>query len=212
MTPETLLACVQAFDNLIGSKYQIHLGRAGKIATFTITVEKEDCYHLMGLHYLLDRIDNRNRGRIFDDLLTDPKYRHRIASSKHWTEELSYRVACAAILEQLLDDNSTIFRFNPQRLFFHSHISAEYLLAHTDYPVNADFISDVYLFVDKRTPDIDSERFCKSIFPKGNNDFTKYQSKWTLLYKEKTAPDGTTTVFYHHKGYELPGETEDDED
>lgn len=112
MIQETLLACVQAFDNLIRSKYQIHLGRAGKIATFTITVEKEDCYHLMGLHYLLDRIDNRNRGKIFDDLLTDPKYRHRIASSAHWTEELSHRVACAAVLERLLDDNSTVFRFN----------------------------------------------------------------------------------------------------
>lgn len=203
MKPETLLACVQAFDNLIGTKYNIHLGRAGKLATFTITIEKEDCFHLMGLHYLQDRIDNRNRGKIFDDLLTDPKYRHRIASSRHWSEELSNRVACVTILEQLLDDNSAIYRYNPKRLFFQSHISAEYLMAHTDYAITTDFSSDIYLFIDKRDQNIESsERFCKSIFPKGGLDFTKYQAKWTLLYKEKVSPNGSSTVLYKHNSYD----------
>ena len=205
MKPETLLACVQAFNNLIGTKYHVHLGRAGKLATFTITIEKEDAYHLMGLHYLQDRIDNRNRGKIFDALLTDPKYRHRIASSRHWSEELSNRVACVTILEQLLDDNGAIFRYNPKRLFFQSHILAEYLIAHTDYTVRDDFTSDVYLFIDRRDrrdrKDDASDRFCKSIFPKRDRDFTEYQAKWTLLYKEKVSPDGRSTLLYKHNSY-----------
>ena len=202
MKPDTLLACVQAFDILVGTKYCIHLGRAGKLAKFTVTFEKEDCFHLMGLHYLQDRRDNRNRAVIFGDLLTNPKYRHRIASSKHWIDDLESRVACTTILEQLLDDNNTIFRYNPRKLFFQSHIKAEYLMAYTDYQIKPNFTSDVYLFLDKRDSDSDiSNRFCKSIFPKHDHDFTKYQAKWTLLYKEKIDANGVSNVLYQHKGY-----------
>ena len=203
MKSDTLLACVQAFDKLIGTEYNIHLGRAGKLVKFTVTFEKKDCFHLMGLHYLQDRRDNRNRAVIFDEILTNPKYRHRIASSMHWNDDLENRVACTIILEQLLDDNSTVFRYNPQRLFFQSHIKAEYLMANSDYSIRPDFTADVYLFLDKRNTESDtSERFCKSIFPKRDHDFTEYQAKWTLLYKEKTDPDGTISVLYQHKGYE----------
>lgn len=143
MKSETLLACVQAFDNLIGTKYSICLGRSGKLATFTITIDKDDAYHLMGLHYLQDRIDKRNRGKIFDALLTDPVYRHRIASSSHWSDDLSNRVACVTILEKLLDDNSTVFRYNNKRLQFLSQIEAEYLLDNTAHG------REVYIFIDK---------------------------------------------------------------
>ncbi len=196
MKPETLLACIQAIDNLIGTKYHIHLGRAGKLAAFTITFKKEDVYHLMGLHYLQDRIDNRNRGKIFDSLLTDPIYRHRIASSSHWSEDLSSRVACATMLEKMLDDNSTVFRYNHKRLPFFSQIEAEYLLDNTSYG------REVYLFIDKREDSDD--RFCRSIFPKTTHDYSYGQAKWTLLYKKKHLPDGTEFVLYHNKNYVLP--------
>lgn len=202
MKPETLLACVQAFDKLIGTRYSIHLGRSGKHAIFTVTIEKEDFFHLMGLHYLQDRRDNRNRGIIFDDLLTDPRYRHRIASSKHWNNELENRVACTTVLEQILDDNRIIYRYNPKRLFFYSQIKSEYLLAQNNYQITPDTASDVYLFIDKRDDKSDtSDRFCKSIFPKRGRDFTEYQEKWTLLYKEKVDTTGTSNVLYQHKGY-----------
>ena len=202
MKPDTLLACVQAFDKLVGTKYIIHLGRAVKLAKFTVTFEKEDCFHLMGLHYLQDRRDNRNRAVIFDELLTNPKYRHRIASSKHWNDDLEGRVACTTILEKLLDNNITLFRYNPRRLFFQSHIKAEYLMACTGYAITPDFTSEVYLFLDKRKPDSDtSDRFCKSIFSKRDHDFMEYQAKWTLLYKEKIVASGVSAVLYQHKGY-----------
>ena len=200
MKPDTLIACAQAFNNLIGTKYIIHLGRAGKLAKFTVTFEKEDCFHLMGLHYLIDRRDNRNRGLILDELLTNPKYRHRVASSKHWIHDLENRVACTTVLEQILDDNNTIYRYNPKRLFFHSQIKAEYLLVESSFAVTPDFNSDVYLFIDKRDSE-KTDRYCKSIFPKRDHDFTENQAKWTLLYKEKINANSASIILYQHKGY-----------
>lgn len=167
MKPETLLACVQAFDKLIGTKYVIHLGRSGKYAIFTITIEKEDCHHLMGIHYLRDIVERSNRGKIFDRMMSDPGYLARLASSTQWTDELKNRVACTTVLEQILDDNKTIYRYNPKRLFFYSQIKAEYLLTQNNYQIAPDCSSDVYLFIDKRDAKSDaSDRFCKSIFPK----------------------------------------------
>ena len=110
-------------------------------------------------------------------------------------------MACTTILEQILDDNNTIYRYNPKRLYFYSQITAEYLLTQSNYQITPDFASDIYLFIDKRDKNSDtSDRFCKSIFPKRDHDFTEYQAKWTLLYKEKVV-NGMSTVLYQHKGY-----------
>lgn len=183
-------------------KYVIHLGRNGKYAIFTITIEKEDCHHLMGMHYLRDIEDRSNRGKIFDRMMSDPGYLERLASSTQWTDELENRVACTTVLEQILDDNKTIYRYNPKRLFFYSQIKAEYLLAQNNYQISPDCSSDVFLFIDKRDAKSDaSDRFCKSIFPKRGRDFTEYQAKWTLLYKEKIGITGISNVLYQHKGY-----------
>ena len=76
-------------------------------------------------------------------------------------------------------------------------------MAHTEYTVSSGFTSDVYIFIDKRDRKGDSsDRFCKSIFPKRDHDFTEYQAKWTLLYKEKISSDGTSTVLYKHNNYD----------
>ena len=182
MKPQTLLAYVQAYDKLIGTKYIIHLGRGGKHAIFSVTIEKEDCHHLMGIHYLRDIEDRSNRSKIFDRLMSEPHYRERLASSTQWTDELENCVACTTVLEQILDDNNTIYRYNPKRLYFYSQITAEYLLAQSNYQITPVYASDIYLFIDKCDDSETSNRFCKSIFPKRGHDFTEYQAKWTLLY------------------------------
>lgn len=200
MDSKTLFACAHAFNDLIGTRYIIHLGRAGKIAQLTITFESEDCHHLMGLHYLRDRADRRNRAKILNDLLEDPDYRDHIASSKHWTDTLESRVVCTTILEQILDDNRTIYRYNNKQLQFTSSITAEYLLANANYPLRTGSCNDIYLFLGKRS-DESSNYFCRSIFPKSNLDFTMHQAKWALLYKEKLDACNNSSILYCHNGY-----------
>ncbi|MFR7570353.1 MAG: hypothetical protein ACLUWE_08695 [Lachnospira sp.] len=41
------------------------LGRKGVSVTFRISFDKKDCFHLMGLQYLVDRPElSRDRGRV----------------------------------------------------------------------------------------------------------------------------------------------------
>ena len=198
MTPEIILQCVRNYYTLIGTRYIIHIGRAGKHISFEITVEKEDCYHLMGLHYLTDRPDKRSRAKIFDDLLSSKEYRNHIASSELWTEELESRVICTSVIDRFLDQNYSIIRYNPKRTYFFSKISSEYLFVHNEnfFPVPN---TSVFLFVDKRNNC--EEHFCKSIFPKKNLDYSKHQPVWTLLYKAKIPPGKNTIILYKHNDY-----------
>ncbi|MBP3848432.1 MAG: hypothetical protein J6D22_01670 [Pyramidobacter sp.] len=60
---------------------------------------------------------------------------------------------------------------------------------------------EIYLFLDKRTGR--SERFCRSIFPRHDlRDYTKGQTKWTLLYERKVnLSSGSELVVYQHRLY-----------
>ena len=196
MIEDSIFECLTSFVKLLNTRYTIHLGRAGKTAAFEIGFTKHDCYHLMGLHYLEDRRDHRGRNFIFDELLVSADARRHIAESSFIDDNIRDRIRFTGMLEALLDDNSTIFRYNPKRLPFFSRIKAEYLLDNIAYG------REVYLFLDKRRDS--DERFCRSIFPRTTHDYSTGQTIWTLLYKEKNLPDGTTAILYHHKGYKLP--------
>ena len=200
MTSEILLDCAQSFNSIIGTQYIIHLGRAGKHKIFRITIDKEDAHHLMGLHYLLDYPDRRNRAKIFDDILQSKKYREHLASSDYWNKDLETRITCTSLLSAILDDNGTIFHYNPKRLTFYSKIKADYLIAQENYHLSDEVFSDIYLFIDKRSHSED--HFCKSIFPKSLRDYTHNQTIWHLLYKEKISPDGTSTILFKHLNYD----------
>ena len=59
--------CVDAFFPLLDTEYEIILGRKDVSTALNIGFDKRDCYHLMGLQYLVDRPElNRDRGKIFD--------------------------------------------------------------------------------------------------------------------------------------------------
>ena len=204
MQESQLLQCVEAFSRLLDIRYHLVLGRAGKSAQFSITFDKADCHHLMGIHYLEDRSDRRGRGIIFDDLANPIESREYFASSSFWDAELTDRVICTTNLETILDDNHTVFRFHHKRLQFFSKIKAEYLLDYShEQPYDGD-IPDLYLFIDKRKDS--DERYGKSVFAKGTNrDYTEGQERWTVLFKEKEfLSSGNRIILYQHKTYIPP--------
>ena len=62
--------CVNAFIPLLNTEYEIVLGRKGVTVILKITFDKRDCFHLMGLQYLIDRPElNRDRGKVFDGIV-----------------------------------------------------------------------------------------------------------------------------------------------
>ena len=132
---QKLFDCATAFNRLIDTKYHIVLGRSGKSVAFDLTFSRYDCHHLMGIHYLTDRPDRRSRAKIFDDILNSGSYRQHLATSDFWNEKTLNRVSCTTILEQLIDDNRTIFHFNPKRTRHYSEIRAEYLMVNKDVEI-----------------------------------------------------------------------------
>ena len=50
-----VIDCINAFIPLLSTEYKLVLGRKGVAVTLRILFDKKDCFHLMGLQYLVDR-------------------------------------------------------------------------------------------------------------------------------------------------------------
>ena len=48
-----VLDCINAFIPLLSTEYELVLGRKGVSVTLRISFDKKDCFHLMGLQYLV---------------------------------------------------------------------------------------------------------------------------------------------------------------
>ena len=93
-----------------------------------------------------------------------------------------------ALIEQLLDDNRLIFRYNAKLNQF-SLIEADYLLS---TPLEN---SDIYIFIAEHKDT--GKYFCRSFFPKEKKDYTEGQPRYTMLYKEKkNLTTGETIIQY----------------
>lgn len=180
---DQLWKCASAYEKLLDITYKIILGRKGKLAELQISFEAVYFHHLMGLHKLTDlRISRANREKIFQDILMGKISYDSIARSRYFSE-IECRFHPFLSLESLLDQNKLIFRYNQKANYF-SLIEADYLLS-TPFEGN-----DIYVFIAKKH-DTDLY-FCRSLFPKGQHDYTKGQTIYTMLYKEK---------IFLHKGY-----------
>ena len=107
-----------------------------------------------------------------------------LKKSRYFTE-VQKRMEPFSQIENFLDSNKLIFRYNPKLQSF-SLIEAKYLLS-TPYES-----TDVYIFLDQH-PESDCF-FCRSFFPKEEKDYTKGQAVYTLLKKEKISRSTGTSI------------------
>ena len=102
--------------------------------------------------------------------------------------EMEFRLLPLLNLEDFLDSNEIIFRYNSKANIF-SAIQADYLLQNDfdDTPA--------YLFLARRSGD--NTQVCRTFFPKAEKDYTIGQPRYTLLKKEKlNLRTGKTIVQY----------------
>jgi len=167
--------CVDSFSSLLDTEYRMILGRKGVSVSLHITFNKKDCFHLMGLQYLVDRPQlNRDRGKIFDEI-KERKITTEQVETSNFYNKIFERIDRLPDLERYFDSNDTIFKYNEKKNAF-SMIQAEYLMQNKTEKGN------VYIFLGKSK---ENKYFCRSFFPKEKKDYTKNQASWTLLYKEK---------------------------
>ena len=167
--------CVNAFLPLLNTEYEIVLGRKGVAVTLRIAFDKKDCFHLMGLQYLIDRPElNRDRGKVFDEIVAGSITTEQVESSDFY-KKIEGRVNFLPLLEKLLDSNDTVFKYN-KKANMYSMIDADYLMKNNMEERN------LYLFLSQG---VDDKYFCRSFFPEEKKDYTRNQASWTMLYKKK---------------------------
>lgn len=173
---DKLLECTRAFEKLLDTQYRIMIGRKGKLVEITIGFSKLDFHHLMGLGKLKDlRIAKQNRETVFNEILSGKITYKRIAESRY-IGLIQNRFEPLMNIEQLLDHNRLVFRYNTKLNQF-SLIEADYLLS---VPHEGE---DIYIFIAKN--ECSGIYYCRSFFPKEQTDYTKGQAIYTMLYKEK---------------------------
>ena len=175
---ENIRKCAMAFEALLNYEYHFIIGRKGQLKEFYLTFDKSDFHHLIGLHKLRDitQIQQGMREKIFYKILRGEISEELIKKSSYY-DQMESRIVPLTSLEEMLDGNNLIFRYNEKIQKF-SLIKAEYLLEG-----NADNIP-VFLFLGKRDKD-EKEQMCRSFFRIGDKDYTVGQPRYTLLRKEK---------------------------
>ena len=109
---DKLQKCAKAFENLLEIQYRIIIGRKGKTVELVIGFSKLDFHHLMGLGKLKDlRIAKQNRGSVFDEIITGITTYETLTKSRYLAQ-IENRFEPLALVEQLLDDNRLVFRYN----------------------------------------------------------------------------------------------------
>ena len=184
---DLLQECAKSFESLLPFQYHIIAGRKGKVLDFTISFDQADFHHLAGLHKLTDNVRflTGKRAIIMQEILSG---RLTIAQARQsaFFNQMEPRLKPLSHLEQFLDSNEIIFRYNSKAHTF-SVIQADYLLQN-------DFEGQpVYLFLAQRTGE--STQVCRTFFPKAEKDYAQGQPRYTLLKKEKINRNkGETTV------------------
>jgi len=184
-----ILQAAKAYKQLIDVEYQILLGKKNKTISFSICFDEIHFFHLAGLQYLKDlsRILSESRDKIYRRILKG-SLQSQLFSSSEYYREISDRIDYLVYLEQILDDNKTVFKYNPQLEVF-SAIQADFLLK------NEIKTRNIFTFLSQNSAN--GKYFCRSFFPQTDKDYSVGQTNWTLLYKKKiNKSDGSEIVLY----------------
>lgn len=167
-------AC-RAFNNLLHFEYEICLAKKKTLIKISLYFQKKDFHHLAGLHYLKDRPELRSdRTKIFDKILEDEVFAERIQKSDNYPK-IKERVFYLSKLEELLDSDETVFKYNRNEAIF-SRINADFLLK------NANFERTIFTFIKLED---DGKYICNSFFPESDYDYSKNQISWKVISKKK---------------------------
>lgn len=167
------------FNDLLKYKYEIQLGKRGKLTDINLTFDKSDFHHLIGLQKLTDiKILKQDSCRVFDKIVNGEITYKDICKSRYMVN-IEDRYKNIIYLEELLDNNDLIFRCNNNKRQNYSRINYEYVLE--SLKDNRSF----YIFIRSRGSSESNEKVCCSYFLKENNNFTQNNIRMSILQKSK---------------------------
>ncbi len=151
------------------------------IYNFKMKFEVDKFHHLCGLHKLVDIEDVRTapRMQIFNRILNDEKFVKELENSQY-INTISDRIECLENLENTLDSDFSIFRFN-KLMKGTSSIKCDYILKYED----ADNRKNFYLMIEN-SQEKDVYDGCSSFIREPNEqDFSLGHTSYKILKKEK---------------------------
>lgn len=188
---DLLQRCAAVFERLTGCQYRFTLGRKGKLKEIILGFGEPDFHHLVGLHKLRDiSIARKNRQTVFRDILAG-RITYQAIEKSIFVDESRLRLEAFQFIEDLLDGEQLVFRFN-KKVLPYSSIDGKFLMKMGDG--NAFSIS--FLFIDKEDC---GNYFCRSFFPMERTDYTKNQMQYTLLKKEKIYLDSGKIIIQYDR-------------
>ena len=190
-TMPDITQAAKSYNKLLDIQYNIILGRKNNTVYLTIIFEEWHFFHLAGLQYLKDLsgILFESRSRIFKRILNGTLNKEIIQNSKYYPK-IKERVKYLIYLEQIMDSNETVFKYNKKLQGF-SAIQADFLMKNQIQERN------IFTFLSK-TPK-DENYFCRSFFPQLDKDYSLGQTNWTLLYKEKICRSLNTKIILYDR-------------
>lgn len=172
-----LYTAAENFKALTQMQYNIVIAKKKKAYQITIRFSEDEFFHLAGLHKLTDIANTFpvRRKETIHKILAKKLSLDKIQQSEFF-EEIALRLETFASLEDILDSNEIVFKYN-KRYNPTSYVDADYLLA------TLFLMRDTYIFLAK--DEKNDCYFCRSLFPKNELDYTAGQTQYALLYKEK---------------------------
>lgn len=106
----------------------------------------------------------------------------KLQKSCSFTTNIEERIDLTGNIRRIIEDDNTIFKYSPNQNPY-SKIEAKFMLVNDQYSYRR-----VFLFLDERitrNSRTEYDLFGKSIFYEDKTDYTRQQTKMTVLYKEK---------------------------
>lgn len=188
-----LLEAAKHWDNLSNTSYHIITGYKKRLNTINLMFRSVDFDHLSGIHYAKD-IDfklhrNEFRGeKLIQALLSQKLDDSLIEKSINWPK-ISDRLSAILDICNILESDFVLYKFSPNRLPFHSEISAVFFLYSEQYQ------NGLFLFLDTENNDY----YCKSVFKKNIRDYRINQTRLTILKKTKIVCDAEEILYVYPK-------------
>lgn len=184
------------YQKLLNSQYNFIVGYKNKEFHISLTFTNDEFHHLAGLQYLNDirYIRRTSRVEIFKSIIQGSINDNYLSKSSNYNDIIQ-RINNVINLENFLDSNKTVFKFNKSAAS-NSVINADFILKNNEDRMNT------YFCIEKR---LDGTYFGKSIFSRDETekDYTKGHTPCTILYKEKiNLLTNERQVLYAHPSYE----------
>ena len=200
MSESLLLQAASVWKAISAYQYSFTYGYKKKLYTIRLTFSPADFPHLAGFQYLKDiTIPRYSPAQTVNRILDGTITQDMIQRAVDYEELVKPRLMALVALENMLDNDFTLYSFMPRFYPFVTSINADYLIAS-----HVDGTSYVFM-IREGERSIVSDCICCSTFVKDIRDYEQNQRPFTLLKKTKTSlADNSSLILYTKEGFIEP--------